>query len=74
MWELFSLAFPLALLEVDFERDPSPAKAFESADPGRVFSDPALLTDHRAAPADFPHTEAVDRQQRCGFLRRRSVA
>ena len=42
----------LALLEVNFERDPSLAKAFEVADPARVFSDLALLMDHRAGPAD----------------------
>ena len=42
----------LALLEVNFERDPSLAKAFEAADPARVFSDLALLMDHRAAPTD----------------------
>jgi predicted AAA+ superfamily ATPase len=42
----------LALLEVNFERDPSLAKTFEAADPARVFNDLALLMDHRAAPAD----------------------
>jgi hypothetical protein len=33
----------LALLELNFERDPSLAKAFDAADPRRVFSDLALL-------------------------------
>ena len=42
----------LALLEVNLERDPLLAKAFQAADLGRVFGDLALLLDHRAAPAD----------------------
>lgn len=42
----------LALLEVNFERDPTQAKAFDTADPRRVFDDLALLVDHRAAPQD----------------------
>lgn len=42
----------LALLEINLERDPTFAKAFETADPSRVFDDLALLRDHRAAPAD----------------------
>lgn len=42
----------LALLEINLERDPTFAKAFETADPSRVFDDLALLQDHRAAPAD----------------------
>lgn len=42
----------LSLLEVNFERDPTMADAFRSADPVRVFNDLALLRDHRAAPAD----------------------
>ena len=41
-----------ALLEINLERDPTPAKAFQQADPRRVFDDLALLRDHRAAPAD----------------------
>lgn len=40
----------LALLEINFERDPLQARAFEAADPRRVFSDLALQSDHRAAP------------------------
>jgi predicted AAA+ superfamily ATPase len=39
----------LALLEVNFERDPSQVRAFQAADPRQVFSDLALLKDHRAA-------------------------
>jgi len=42
----------LALLEVNFERDPTMADAFQVANPMRVFNDLALLRDHRAAPAD----------------------
>lgn len=42
----------LALLEINLERDPNLAKAFEHADPQRVFEDLALLRDHRALPAD----------------------
>ena len=42
----------LALLEVNFERDPTLAKAFQAADPRQVFGDLALLLDHRAGPAD----------------------
>jgi len=42
----------LALLELNFERDPALAKCFETSDPSRVFGDLALLRDHRAAPAD----------------------
>lgn len=42
----------LTLLEVNLERDPTLAKAFQAADAGRVFGDLALLRDHRAAPAD----------------------
>ncbi len=42
----------LALLELNFERDPTLAKVFQTADPKRVFNDFALLRDHRAAPAD----------------------
>ena len=42
----------LALLEVNLERDPLLAKVFQTADPKRVFSDLALLRDHRAAPAE----------------------
>ena len=42
----------LALLEMNFERDPLQARAFEAADPRRVFSDLALQMDHRAAPQD----------------------
>ena len=42
----------LALLEVNLERDPTLAKAFQGAEAGRVFGDLALLRDHRAAPAD----------------------
>jgi predicted AAA+ superfamily ATPase len=42
----------LALLEMNFERDPLQARAFEAADPRRVFSDLALQMDHRAAPED----------------------
>lgn len=43
---------PLALLEINLERDPSLADSFQQADPRRVFDDLALLRDHRAAPAD----------------------
>lgn len=42
----------LALLEINFERDPLQAKAFDGADPRRIFSDLALQTDHRAAPEE----------------------
>ena len=42
----------LALLELNFERDPGLAKIFETADPSRVFDDLAMLRDHRAAPED----------------------
>lgn len=42
----------LALLEVNFERDPSLAKPFQQADPRQVFSDLALTMDHRQAPGD----------------------
>jgi len=42
----------LALLEVNFERDPTMADAFRAADPLRVFNDLALLKDHRAAPSN----------------------
>ena len=42
----------LALLEVNFERDPTMADAFRAADPMRIFNDLALLRDHRAAPGD----------------------
>lgn len=41
----------LALLEVNLERDPGQARLFQAADPQRIFSDLALLSDHRAAPA-----------------------
>lgn len=42
----------LALLEVNFERDPTMAGVFQASDPMRIFNDLALLRDHRAAPAD----------------------
>ena len=42
----------LALLEINLERDPTLAKAFQQPDPRRVYDDLALLGDHGAAAAD----------------------
>ena len=42
----------LALLEVNLERDPGRARLFQAVDPQRIFSDLALLSDHRAAAAE----------------------
>ena len=41
----------LVLLEVNLERDPGLARLFEATDPQRVFSDLALVKDHRAEAA-----------------------